>query len=193
VIISGLIIGDNMKKYALPSMLFVFTILPLAGCSDETADKQAPSKIEKSILSVTVTGEVTEKLAGKPWLFCTRSSLGDENRFDLSLKVNKKIFEIDFPQALGLGSHPVYGANTMSGLKVGNAKIYYSTGSNGKTYSGDGTTGELTLNTLPERNGDRLTGSLKATVMAKDYSGTKVQIEAVFDVLAGLQTMDECK
>ncbi len=182
-----------MNKYTLPLILFVFTTLPLTGCSEETADKQTPSKKEKSIVSVTVTGEVTEKLAGKPWLFCTHSSLGNENRFDLSLKVNKKIFEIGFPQSLGVGIHPVYGANTMLGLKAGNSKVYYSTGSNGKAYSGDGTTGKLTLNTLPEKNGDRLTGSLKATIMAKDYSGTKIQIEAVFDVLAGLQAMDECK
>ena len=182
-----------MKKYALPLTLFVFTTLVLAGCSDETADKQAPSKNEKSVLSVTVAGEVSEKLTGKPWLSCTHSSLGDENRFDLSIKVNKQRFELDFPQSLGLGSHPVYGANTMLGLKAGNARIYYSTGTNGKTYSGEDTTGELTLNTLPEKNGDRLNGSLKATVMNKDYSGTKIQIEAVFDVLTGPQTMDECR
>jgi|GEM_PF-4202322 len=182
-----------MKKYAFPLILFVLTALPLGGCSDKTADEKVTSKNENLMLSVTVTGEVTEKLEGKPWFFCTHSSLGDENRFDLTLKVNKKTFEIDFPQALGPGIHPVYGSNTMSGLKAGNAKMYYSTDSNGKTYSGEGTTGELTLNTLPENNGDRLTGSLKATVMAKDYSGTKIQVEVVFDVLAGLQTMDECK
>jgi len=185
-----------MNKFSLPFILAVFATLLLTACSDENVDKQASSKTEKITFSAKVTGEVTEELVGKPWLFCTKSSIGPtrENRFELSLLTKKRQqFELNFPQALGVGTHPVYGANTLEGLKAGAARVYYSTSLNGKTYSGEGTTGELTLTAVPKNIGDSLTGTLKLTAMAKDYSGTKIQIEAEFDVIAGNQSMDECK
>ncbi len=192
-----------MTKFTFPLILAAFGTIALTACDDRNPGAQAPAeseaitKSEKIRFTATITGEVNEALEGNGWLFCSATNGADPKpeptfSFRVPNPATRQEFELEFPLALGSGTHPLYGANTMKGLQADTARVLYVT-ANGDKYSSDGTTGELIILTLPQKEGDLLTGTVKAAITAKDYSGKTVNVEAKFDLLLRPRSMDECK
>ncbi|HHH45154.1 MAG TPA: hypothetical protein ENK49_13545 [Gammaproteobacteria bacterium] len=185
-----------MPEHKLLIMCTALATLMLAACDDRKPGAQTPASAKKATFSASITGAVDEALKGRGWLLCEKTngaSPEQENTFSFRIPGTgtRQEFELEFPQALGTGTHPVYGFNTLKGLQADTARVLYVT-SDGSKFSQDGTSGELTITALPQKAGDVLSGMVKATITAKDYSGEKIHIDAKFDMPATAEGIEAC-
>ncbi len=150
-------------------------------------------------LLLKVSGDITETVSWKkPLVTCEKDGgILAQNVLNIMALENKKIFKLKIPLSVAtLGEHEVVGPKDSKSYKLGNISVAYNPDmwQSGKASGGyqKYVSGTVTFTNIPKKEGEHLTGTLKAKASLKRFKGRAVEMDVVFDIVAGNQTFNKC-